>query len=665
MAKKVFGLDTQPGIQRDGTVTDRNFYSDGEWVRFQRARPRKILGYREIVNNLAGPSRGLFIDPEDAFSNIYNGYSDGIQSVQINAVGVGAGVIDWTLTGFTPNPNNLWQFDVLYDASGAGVALLLAHPGQNLSVINNQVNTPVLRGDDEGSVANPIGVFTAVGATNTTTTITLATANFLVGAGQLVTGTDIPSNTHVVSITGGITVVLSHAATGTHTPVTFTFDNQISVSGGVVALYPYVFVYGNKGLIKNCSAGNPSDWVSPDANETNVSATKIVKGLPIRGGTNAPSGLFWSLDSLIRVSYTPTTITVGGTASTFYWRYDIISSQTSILSSQCVIEYDGIFYWIGADRFLMYNGVVKEVPNPMNQNYFFDNLNYAQRQKVYATKVTRFGEIWWFYPTNGSEECNDAIIYNVRENCWYDTNQALGARRTAGYFTQVFPFPVNAGVDINATGAINVVSIFGAGTLYTDGTYPFTSLTGGTGENGLATIIVTGGKVVSVEITYRGLGYTIGDTLSADLPVGSGFELNVVSVQNYVSLYQHEIGTNAIIGGNTLAINSFFETNNLGWTTGGPATQSLVGDNFWLRLERVEPDFVQTGEMSLVVSGRPYAQAEDQDSAPYVFSPDTHKIDMKEQRRELRLRFTSNVVNGDYQLGYVLLVADIGDVRGY
>ena len=224
---------------------------------------------------------------------------------------------------------------------------------------------------------------------------------------------------------------------------------------------------------------------------------------------------------------------------------------------------------------------------------------------------------------------------------------------------------MNAGVDINATGAINVVSIFGAGTLYTDGTYPFTSLTGGTGENGLATIIVTGGKVVSVEITYRGLGYTIGDTLSADLPVGSGFELNVVSVQSYVSLYQHEIGTNAIIGGNTLAINSFFETNNLGWTTGGPATQSLVGDNFWLRLERVEPDFVQTGEMSLVVSGRPYAQAEDQDSAPYVFSPDTHKIDMKEQRRELRLRFTSNVVNGDYQLGYVLLVADIGDVRGY
>jgi hypothetical protein len=38
---------------------------------------------------------------------------------------------------------------------------------------------------------------------------------------------------------------------------------------------------------------------------------------------------------------------------------------------------------------------------------------------------------------------------------------------------------------------------------------------------------------------------------------------------------------------------------------------------------------------------------------------------MKEQRRELRLRFTSNVVGGNYQCGKVLLNADVGDVRGY
>ena len=63
MTKKVFALDTKAGIQRDGTVFDMDFYTDGRWVRFQRGRPRKIGGYREIVNDFAGPSRGVYLYP--------------------------------------------------------------------------------------------------------------------------------------------------------------------------------------------------------------------------------------------------------------------------------------------------------------------------------------------------------------------------------------------------------------------------------------------------------------------------------------------------------------------------------------------------------------------------------------------------------------------------
>ena len=48
-----------------------------------------------------------------------------------------------------------------------------------------------------------------------------------------------------------------------------------------------------------------------------------------------------------------------------------------------------------------------------------------------------------------------------------------------------------------------------------------------------------------------------------------------------------------------------------------------------------------------------------------MFAPDTNKIDMREQRRELRLRFVSNVAGGNYQLGKILIDADTGDVRGY
>jgi len=659
MTKKVFALDTKPGVQRDGTVFDKQYYNAGRWVRFQRGRPRKIGGFREIVNDLAGPSRGIYLNPQQNFNNVFSGYSGGLQLLPINNSGTGSGITDMTLSGFTANTNNLWQFDAFYDISGSGNNLLLAHPGQNGALIDNNVNTPVLGGNITGTSLSPIGVFTDSATTvNGNPVVTLAAANILIGAGQLVTGTGIPANTTVVSVST-TSVTLSNNATASGT-VTLTFDNQVSVSGGVVTLHPYVFVYGNDGLIRNSSAGNAQDWVSADANEVSVATGKIVQGLPVRGGSNAPSGLFWSLDSLIRVSY------IGGVGTPAqFWRYDLISSQSSILSSQSVIEYDGVYYWCGVDRFLLYNGVVKEIPNTFNQNYFFDNLNYDAREKVWVTKVPRFGEIWWFYPRGNATECTDAVIYNVRENCWYDTGESTGAQRSAGFFSQVFHYPITADWNTNASGGILTATIANAGSGYTDGTYNNTPLTGGAGTGATANITVAGGIVTAVVINGHGVNYAVGNSLSAVIAGGAGFVLTVSTLMTFVSLYQNEIGTDKVVGATALAIESYFETNDLGWVSGGPSTPSPVGENRGLRLERVEPDFVQSGDMELYVTGRPFAQSSDVTSSAYTFGPNTNKIDMREQRRELRLKFVSNVAGGNYQLGRVILDADTGDVRPY
>jgi hypothetical protein len=735
MAAKVFSLDTQPGIQRDGTVFDKMFYNDGEWVRFQRGRPRKIGGFRVISDQLTGPSRGIWVNPQNAFTSIFSGYNNGLQVLTIDNNGVGAGVGDFTLANFTQSNLNLWQFDGFYDVAGTGLQSLVAHPGQNLASIGNDNNTPVLIGDITALTMSQIGVFTDSGTTtNLSPTVTLAAANPLIGAGQTVTGTGIPANTTVVSIST-TTLTLSNNATASGT-VVLTFNNNISVSGGVVSLHPYLFVYGNNGLIQNCSAGNTNDWVSADANATNVASGKIVQGLPVRGGSNAPSGLFWSLDSLIRVSF------IGGTGTPpQYWRYDIISSQSSILSSQSAIEYDGVYYWCGVDRFLLYNGVVKEIPNTMNQNYFFDNLNYDQRQKVWATKVPRFGEIWWFYPRGDATECTDAIIYNVRENTWYDAGEARGAQRSAGYFSQVFAFPIAAdwhtssaetvftdtfnevsgsvflysdtyntqvalrqvisgsniptGTTVQAitTSNIKTLGAITGGSGYVNGSYVNVTLTGGSGSGAKATIGVSGTAVTTVTITARGAGYLVGDVLSATAAslggTGAGFSIPVTAIYlqaiemsaaatgtgaaaltfsipaNLIPMYQHEIGTDEIDGQNVRAILSSFETNDLSWLGGGPSQPQPEGVNRWIRVERIEPDFLQSGDMSVVVTGRPFAQGEDKESDPYVFGPNTGKVDMREQRRELRLRFTSDVAGGNYQLGKLVLNAEIGDVRPY
>jgi hypothetical protein len=210
-------------------------------------------------------------------------------------------------------------------------------------------------------------------------------------------------------------------------PIPFTVGAG-GISGGVVVLHPYLFLYSSFGEVIFTEANNPITI----QNNARVTGQKVIFGLPTRGGNSSPAGLLWSLDSLIRVTFT------GGSS---LFTFDTISAETSILSNSCVIEYDNVYFWIGTDRFLFYNGTVNVLPNDTNLNFFFDNLNYLHRDKVWATKVTRYNEIWWHFPKLGSEECNHAIIYNVKENCWYDTE----INRSAGYFNQIFANPIWAG----------------------------------------------------------------------------------------------------------------------------------------------------------------------------------------------------------------------------
>ena len=416
------------------TITDQGLgYTDGTYlnVPIHADSGSGCLATVVVSSNLV-----FSVTITTAGTNYIHNESVTIDPADIGTTGSGfAGYVS-ALTDYNPNENTLWQMDIGYDALGNGQNNLIAHPGENLNDISSTVNTRPYYGPFTGTALQPVGVFSVSGTTTSgSPTVTFTQVYAAMGAGMTVTGTGIPANTTILSaveVGGTWTVTLSNNATVSGTE-TLTFDNNISVSGGVVMLFPYLFVYGNNGLIANCAAGDFNNWTSGDANQNNVASTKVVKGLPLRGGTTSPAGLFWTLDSVVRVTYSPTTVG----SQTIYWRYDLITQQSSIMSSQCVIEYDGIFYWAGVDRFLMYNGVVQEIDNLQNFNYFFDNLNYAQRQKVWVSKVPRWGEIWWFFPSGDSTECNDAIIYNVREKCWYDAGQAIGARRSAGVFSEI------------------------------------------------------------------------------------------------------------------------------------------------------------------------------------------------------------------------------------
>lgn len=83
-------------------------------------------------------------------------------------------------------------------------------------------------------------------------------------------------------------------------------------------------------------------------------------------------------------------------------------------------------------------------------------------------------------------------------------------------------------------GQISSFSGFVGGSLYTPGTYQGVPLTGGTGFNATADIVVTNGSVTSCNLDFGGNFYVTGDILSCESlgRTGSGFAVTVGSISN-------------------------------------------------------------------------------------------------------------------------------------
>ena len=102
-----------------------------------------------------------------------------------------------------------------------------------------------------------------------------------------------------------------------------------------------------------------------------------------------------------------------------------LATNITIMGPNSAVAVNDAIFWMGRQNFYIYEGQTKQLPCTVKERVFFD-FDYDQADKVYASVISEFGEIIWFYTSNtnslsngGTGENDRYVIYNYQEGVWY------------------------------------------------------------------------------------------------------------------------------------------------------------------------------------------------------------------------------------------------------
>jgi len=123
----------------------------------------------------------------------------------------------------------------------------------------------------------------------------------------------------------------------------------------------------------------------------------------------------------------------------YVWGTQLLGDNISIISSNAVALGSGVLYWMGVDKFYMYDGRIQTL-NCDLRRYVFSDINQGQAEQVFASTNEGFNEVWWFYCSANSSSVDKYVVYNYLEKVWYYGTMA----RTAWLDSGLLDFPIAA-----------------------------------------------------------------------------------------------------------------------------------------------------------------------------------------------------------------------------
>tara|TARA_R100001015_G_C4629620_1_gene190623 strand:- start:1228 stop:3072 length:1845 start_codon:yes stop_codon:yes gene_type:complete len=101
----------------------------------------------------------------------------------------------------------------------------------------------------------------------------------------------------------------------------------------------------------------------------------------------------------------------------FIFGVNLITEGISMVSPQACVNANNVVYFMDQDNFYMYSGTVQSLPCTVRA-YVFDDFNYSQTFKVFATRNAQYNEVSWFYCSSSSDEIDRYVTYNYLEQTW-------------------------------------------------------------------------------------------------------------------------------------------------------------------------------------------------------------------------------------------------------
>ena len=150
----------------------------------------------------------------------------------------------------------------------------------------------------------------------------------------------------------------------------------------------------------------------------------------------------------------------------FTFAFEQSGTNCGLIGKQAATEVDGTAYWMSENGFFRYTGQLESM-DCLVEDFVYDDLNTTSNQLINAGLNNLFGEVMWFYCTEGSNVVNRVVSYNYIDSSAQRGIWTTGSlNRTAWEDSSVFGKPHATHYDADTDTSFDVVGNTDGTTIY-------------------------------------------------------------------------------------------------------------------------------------------------------------------------------------------------------